>query len=184
MIKRDCGPYSKSAKTGGMISAQVFNMAGRFGLRFLTLSSLLVLVACAGGQRRAAPCLSGTSTDLSCVPYARDVSGIDLHGDAYRWWREAAGVYPRSHVPQIGAVLVLKPHGSMSVGHVAVVTAVRSNREILVTQANWLPGRIEQNVPVVDVSRLNNWSYVRVWYAPIQALGNTIYPAYGFILPN
>lgn len=118
------------------------------------------------------------------MPYARDVSGIDLHGDAYLWWREAAGVYPRSQSPQIGAVLVLKPHGSMWVGHVAVVTAVRSNREILVTQANWLPGIIEHNVPVIDVSKANNWSYVRVWYAPVNAMGDTIYPAYGFILPN
>lgn len=171
-----------------MINLNAFNRACLFGLRFVTLSGALVLAACASGPKYQPqyqpPCSSGSSTSLSCVPYARDESGIDLHGDAYRWWQEAAGVYPRSQSPQIGAVLVLKPHGSMSVGHVAVVTAVRSKREILVTQANWLPGRIEHSVPVIDVSKPNNWSYVRVWYAPIHEMGDTIYPAYGFILPN
>ena len=55
--------------------------------------------------------------------------------------------------PSVGAVLVLKPHGSMDVGHLAVVTAMESRREVLVTQSNWLPGRIEHDQPVVDVSR-------------------------------
>ena len=150
----------------------------------LSLCLALMLSACAGGPRPECPCDFGKATTLSCVPYAREVSGIDLHGEAYHWWREAAGVYPRVHYPRRGAVLVLKPHGAMTVGHVAVVTAVRSRREILVTQANWLPGRIEYGVPVVDVSPHNDWSYVRVWYAPVHALGDTIYPAYGFILPN
>lgn len=162
----------------------------RFGVemfaafRILSLSLTLALGACASRSGYEAPCNFGTATNLTCVPYAREVSGVELHGDAFLWWREAAGVYPRSHHPHIGAVLVLKPYGPMSVGHVAVVTAVRSRREILVTQANWLPGRIEHGVPVVDVSRRNNWTYVKVWYAPVHALGDTIYPAYGFILPN
>lgn len=161
-----------------------FRTSYRYGLRAVALAMALVLAACAGGPHYESPCNFGMATTLSCVPYAREVSGIDLHGDAYLWWREASGVYPRSHVPRVGAVLVLKPHGPMDVGHVAVVTSIRSRREILVTQANWLPGRIEHGVPVVDVSRRNNWSYVRVWYAPIHALGDTVYPAYGFILPN
>lgn len=167
-----------------MINVRAFKRAALVGFRFLTFGLFLVLAACAGTPRYQPPCVTNTSTNLSCVPYARDVSGIDLHGNAYLWWREAVGVYPRSQSPQVGAVLVLKPYGSMRVGHVAVVTSVRSSREILVTQANWLPGVIEHGVPVIDVSRLNNWSYVRVWYAPVNAMGNTIYPAYGFILPN
>ncbi|GAN81821.1 CHAP domain-containing protein [Acidocella aminolytica] len=144
----------------------------------------LALGACAGGPRLESPSHFGTPTRLSCVPYARDVSGIRLSGDAYEWWREADGIYPRTHRPRVGAVLVLKRHGDMVDGHVAVVTAVRSRREVLVTQANWLPGRIEHHLPVIDVSRNNNWSMVRVWYEPAHGLGITRYPAYGFILPN
>lgn len=144
----------------------------------------LALAACASREQYEPASQYGATTPLTCVPYARSVSGIDLYGDAYDWWREAAGVYPRSHSPRVGAVLVFKRHGSMTAGHVAVVTAIESQREILVTQANWLPGRIGYGVPVVDVSRDNNWSYVRVWYAPVQALGRTVYPTYGFILPN
>ncbi len=145
---------------------------------------VLALAACAGGPRLESPSHFGMATNLSCVPYARDVSGIQLDGDAYEWWGEADGVYPRSHQPSVGAVLVLKPHGSMDVGHLAVVTAMELRREVLVTQSNWLPGRIEHDQPVVDVSRENNWSLVRVWYEPAHALGRRLYPAYGFILPN
>ena len=148
------------------------------------LGLALALAACAGGPRLESPSHFGTATHLSCVPYARDVSGIQLSGDAYEWWGEAQGRYPRAHEPRLGAVLVLKPHGAMDVGHLAVVTGLESRREILVTQSNWLPGRIEHDQPVVDVSPENNWTQVRVWYEPAHALGITRYPAYGFILPN
>lgn len=187
-IKQGCGTRWNSGKTLVMLSLAPVSRRGCSGWRALSLVILLALAACAGTHSRPSSGVrSGyfeTPTTLTCVPYARAVSGIDLHGDADRWWWEAAGLYPRGHDPRIGAVLVLKPHGSMRVGHVAVVTSIRSNREILVTQANWLPGRIEHGVPVMDVSRRNNWSDVRVWYAPINGWGETVYPAYGFILPN
>ena len=143
----------------------------------------LALAACAG-PRLESPRHFGTATHLTCVPYARDVSGIALSGDAYQWWDEAAGVYPRGHRPEAGAVLVFAPHGRMSVGHLAVVTAVEGPREILVTQSNWLPHRIEHGQPVLDVSAGNDWTQLRVWYEPAHALGRTVYPAYGFILPR
>lgn len=152
--------------------------------RWASLAAVLGVAACSSGPRLEPASHFGTATNLSCVPYARSVSGIQLSGDAYKWWRAADGVYPRSHQPSMGAVLVLKPHGSMDVGHLAVVTSLNSSREILVTQANWLPGRIEHDQPVVDVSPDNSWSQVRVWYEPAHAMGRTIYPAYGFILPN
>lgn len=167
-----------------MLVFRVSGVSTRFGARALLLLFLSVLSACSGGSHLGAPCNFGTPTSLTCVPYARDISGIDLSGNAYSWWREANGVYPRSHHPRVGAVLVFKAHGPMVDGHVAVVTGIRSSREILVSQANWLPGRIEHGVPVVDVSRRNNWSDVRVWYAPAHALGITIYPTYGFVYPN
>ena len=30
---------------------------------------------------------------LQCVPYARDVSGIQIYGDAHTWWDQAQGRY-------------------------------------------------------------------------------------------
>jgi len=149
----------------------------------LALLPCLALAACAG-PRLASPSHFGAPTRLSCVPYARAVSGIDLSGDAYQWWDEAAGVYPRSQAPSPGAVLVFAPHGGMRVGHLAVVTAVEDAREIRVTQANWLPHRIERDQKVVDVSPCNDWTAVRVWYEPAHALGARVYPTYGFIRPD
>jgi surface antigen len=145
------------------------------------LLAVLLLTGCAGGGRYAN---YGAPTHLTCVPYARQVSGIQLSGDAYQWWDEAAGLYPRAQTPQTGAVLVFKPHGSMTAGHLAVVTGIEDSRTIEVTQSNWLPYRIEHDQPVIDVSAANNWTAVRVWYEPVHAMGNTIYPTYGFILPR
>jgi hypothetical protein len=142
----------------------------------------LLLTACAGPEQKFGT--YGAPTNLSCVPYARAVSGIELSGDAWEWWGEAEKKYPRSHSPEVGAVLVLAPHGSMSVGHLAVVTALRDARTIEVTQSNWLPRRIEHDQPVEDVSAANDWTAVRVWYEPAGAMGSTVYPAYGFILPR
>jgi hypothetical protein len=154
----------------------------RIGSRMLGFVTVL-LSACAGPPRTGINAY-GPSTTLSCVPYARAVSGIQLSGDAWTWWGQAAGRYARSTAPARGAVLVLRRYGSMDEGHVAVVTDVLSRREIAVTQANWLPGRIEYGQPVFDVSPLNDWTLVRVWYPPARALGVTAYPADGFILPR
>jgi len=151
-------------------------------IRISTIGFLLLLASCGGPRPNFGN--YGAPTNLTCVPYARQVSGIELSGDAWEWWGEAEGVYQRSHSPQIGAVLVLAPHGSMTDGHLAVVTALRDARTIEVTQSNWLPRRIEHDQPVIDVSAANNWTAVRVWYEPAQEMGSTVYPAYGFILPR
>ena len=114
-----------------------------------------------------------------CVPYARDVSHIDIKGDAFLWWAEAAGRYARGHRPEPRAVLNFRPTGRMPLGHVAVVAKVINSREVLVNQANWIPDTVSHDVPVIDVSPHNNWTEVRV------ALGNgrfgMTYPTYGFI---
>jgi surface antigen len=60
---------------------------------------------------------------------------------------------------------------------------VVSERQVLVTQANWLPYRITSNQPVLDVSPGNDWTAVRVWWPPAHGWGTTVYPTYGFILP-
>lgn len=141
-----------------------------------------VLAGCGGGGGRAYAGF-GTPTDLTCVPYVENVTGIVLPGDAYAWWGEAAGHYVRTRQPDPGAVLVFRATRAMPLGHVAVVTAVLSGRQILVEHANWVPYRITRNQPVVDVSPANDWTRVRVWYPPIATFGTSVYRTFGFILP-
>jgi len=121
-----------------------------------------------------------------CAPFARFFSGIKLFGDAFSWWEQASGKYSKGFTPDAGAVLVFKPYGSMTHGHVAVVSQVLTDRIIQVTHANWSPvggkrGQVEKDVTVVDVSPKGDWSQVKVWYDPIGNVGNTVYPTYGFI---
>ena len=125
------------------------------------------------------PAVAGT---LQCVPFARQQSGIDLYGNAKSWWSQAEGRYERGHEPQVGAVLSFAASRSMPVGHVAMVSKVVSDREVLLTHANWsYRGGIERDVRAVDVSPNNDWTDVRVWYGPIGALGSRSNPANGFI---
>ena len=129
---------------------------------------------------------SEPSPFLQCVPYARAVSGIEIRGDAWTWWDQAAGRYRRGETPRVGAVMAFRPYGAMRLGHVAAVSRILDSRTILLRHANWSPidgrrGQIEDNVRAVDVSPDNDWSEVRVWYAPIHALGSTHWPVAGFI---
>lgn len=120
---------------------------------------------------------------IQCVPYARELSKIQIRGNARTWWKQAEGHYRRSRRPAVGSVLVLKHKGG-SRGHLAVVTQIISDREIIANHANWLNrGRVHLNTPVRDVSPNNDWSAVRVWYTPGNVLGKSVYPAYGFIYP-
>jgi surface antigen len=124
-----------------------------------------------------------------CVPFARLMSGIQLFGDAWTWWRQAAGKYETGYVPKSGSVLVFRPAGAMRLGHVAVVSQVLTDRVIQITHANWSilngeRGQVEKDVTVVDVSPDGGWGQVKVWYDPIRDLGTTIYPTYGFIYPD
>ena len=119
---------------------------------------------------------------LECVPYARQLSGIQIYGDAKTWWSQAQGRYARGTEPRVGAVLAMEPHGNSPLGHVATVSRVVDSRTILVDHANWsVPGKIERSVTVLDVSSANDWSEVRVWYAPARNLGASHWPVAGFI---
>ncbi len=130
---------------------------------------------------------SGPGWAVQCAPYARDISGIDLYGAASSWWQHASGVYARGYRPVIGAALVFKPKRGMPSGHVAVVTRILSAREIEVDHANWghkdLRGKVQHDVRVIDVSELNDWSEVRVWYLPVRDFGSKVYDVFGFIYP-
>lgn len=126
---------------------------------------------------------------LQCVPYARKVSGIQIYGDARTWWDQAQGRYKRGETPRVGAVMAFRPYGRMALGHVAAVSKIIDSRTVLLRHANWSPidgrrGQIENDVEAVDVSPDNDWSEVRVWYAPIHGLGTTHWPVEGFIYPK
>ena len=148
----------------------------------------LGLAGCAGSMPSAelpqdrAMTQNDGQTPLQCVPYAREHSGINIHGDAYTWWDQAAGKYPRGTLPEPGAVMVLSNYAGLQRGHVAVVREVVSPREIRVDHANWLDdGAIYVNDPVQDVSSANDWSAVRVYNIKTGGWGTKIYPVQGFI---
>jgi len=126
---------------------------------------------------------------LQCVPYARAASGIDLRGDAWRWWNAAAGMYERGHTPRPGAVIVFRKFERMRLGHVAVVARIVDSREILIDHANWGPrgagrGSISTMVAMRDVSRNNDWTRVQVWNRYVRDFGPGSYPTFGFIYPR
>jgi hypothetical protein len=137
--------------------------------------------AAAPRQAAAAP-----RARLTCVPYARMVSGIDLRGNAREWWHAAAGRYARSQVPEIGAVLSFRASGGMRSGHVAVVEQVLGPRHILIHHANWegpgIPkGTVTRGISVIDVSENNDWTAVRVQTGTARGVYGRTYPTDGFI---
>jgi hypothetical protein len=121
---------------------------------------------------------------ISCVPFARRDSGIELTGNAWQWWGHATGVYARGQVPESGAVLAFRSNPRMRLGHVAVVSRIVNAREVEIDHANWwgpgMRGGVAHNVPVVDVSEANDWSAVRVGLGQTGSFG-AVYPTYGFI---
>jgi hypothetical protein len=148
----------------------------------LPLCLLLAVSACASGSRGGA--YVGGSVAVECAPFARALSGVRLSGDAADWWVQAGERYVRSVQPTVGSVLVLRRSGRLPSGHVAVVSQVLGQRQILVTQANWVHHRVSEDQPVIDISSANDWSLVRVWWPPTGDMGTTAYPAFGFIRPE
>ena len=101
------------------------------------------------------------------------------------WWHQAEGRYERGQTPREGSVLAMPGSGKMRLGHVAMVSKVVGDREILLTHANWSRrGGIERDVRAIDVSDKGDWSRVRIWYAGNGDLGTSSSPAYGFIYPG
>lgn len=157
-----------------------------------TAALLLTLAACstvaspiaAPTVGRPAPTaprfLAGPPTQ--CVPFAREISGIDIRGNANTWWVQAAGRYGQSPRPAPGSVMVMRSSG---LGHVAVVRQVISDRIVLVDHANWHGrGEVAVSVPVRDVSPDNSWSQVNVWWLDTNQWGSKSYEIEGFILPR
>jgi hypothetical protein len=130
----------------------------------------------------AAPMVEWAAKHLYCVEYARIRSGLQIFGDAKYWWGKAADMYARATQPVADAVMVFAGSKRIRHGHVAVVTAVLGPREIKVDHANWQNrGEIDLNMPVLDVSKDNDWSKVRVWDPRSGQYGARVYAISGFI---
>lgn len=153
-------------------------------LKVLCGVALLALGACASGQQGSRGAgFSSRQAGLQCAPFARELSGIALYGDAADWWDGAEGRYGRGQSPMPGSVLVFQRSARIPSGHVSVVSRVMAARRIEVIQANWVPGQLDEDQLVVDVSDGNDWTAVRVWYPPSNQLGAHTYETYGFVLP-
>ena len=125
------------------------------------------------------------SYGISCVPYARSVTGINVSGNAGSWWANAAGLYERGNRPEPGSIMNFRATGRMRLGHVAVVARVIDSRTVEIDHANWAgpgatKGGVSRGIPVIDVSEYNDWSAVRVGLGHSGDYGS-VYPTYGFI---
>jgi surface antigen len=126
------------------------------------------------------------TSGLSCVPFVRMATGMNISGDARMWWHNAAGAYARGQTPERGSVLAFMSSGGMARGHVAVVSRVVNPRTVQVDHANWAGpgirrGSVMRGVTVVDVSDRNDWTSVRVQVGHgAENFGRT-YPTHGFI---
>jgi len=123
---------------------------------------------------------------ISCVPYARSITGMEISGNGGHWWDNAAGRYARGQRPQIGSVLSFPGSGGMRSGHVAVVSRIIQPRMIEIDHANWggpgiRRGTVMRNVRVMDVSSDNSWTRVLVQDAWTSENFGREYPTHGFI---
>ncbi len=123
---------------------------------------------------------------LSCVPYARMATGMEVAGNGGDWWNNAAGLYARGQRPEVGSILSFRASGGMRLGHVAVVERLVSTRELTIHHSNWggpgiRPGSVMRNVSVMDVSDANDWTAVRVQVGHGGGAYGRTYPTHGFI---
>jgi surface antigen len=133
-------------------------------------------------QRASVPASAG----ISCVPYARQVTGMDISGNGREWWNNAAGRYARGQRPERGSILSFPASGGMQHGHVAVVSRVIDSRVIEIDHANWAGpgirrGTVMRGVRVVDASDANDWTQVRVQVGWTAESFGRVYPTHGFI---
>jgi surface antigen len=120
-----------------------------------------------------------------CVTYARTITPVEIRGNANTWWGQAEGRYQRGQTPREGAVMAFRSSRAMPLGHVAVVSKIISDREVLLDHANWsVGGRVEHDVRAVDVSDAGDWSAVKVWFGPIGDMGKRVNAVAGFIYPD
>ena len=126
---------------------------------------------------------------IQCVPHARNVSGIQIRGNAHTWWYQAEEKgFKRGQVPKPGAVFVLSKTSRLKYGHLSVVKKIVDSRTIEVEHANWGGNMRDRCIvyrfmPVQDVSKNNDWTLVRFWNYPSKSYGS-LYKGSGFIYPK
>ncbi len=168
---------TQKAGSGGRVYHSMFTGSHSLGARGAVMRQASYVRKGSKGRRS----LYARGGGLQCVPFARNASGIELSGNAWTWWNEAAGVYERGNRPEPGSILSFRSNGAMRLGHVAVVSRVVNDREIEIDHANWgYRGAVARAVSVVDVSPNNDWTAVRVALGSNDDFGS-IYPTYGFI---
>jgi surface antigen len=119
----------------------------------------------------------------NCALFARAETGVSLFGAAGGWWDEAAGLYQRGHVPEVGSILVFRRTGVIPSGHVAIVSKVVGPSMVLVDQSNWYHGSITHDTPVIDTSPDHDWTSVAVMNVGAGEFGRDS-PTYGFVYPE
>jgi len=163
-------------------------------LSALLLVAGLALTACGEGPNgnlqidpnrrdfavREAESLRARGARVWCVPFARNLSGVEIRGNARTWWGQAkAEAFDVSRTPSVGAVMAFRATSSMPLGHVAVVSELINERMLRVDHANWHRNQVSLGMTVVDVSDNNDWTRVRLESNP-GAFGS-VYPINGFI---
>jgi len=164
------GGSQSDIELGAKISKQGDVRLGRISPQRMSLALLEVKTKQTHGAR------------VWCVPFARTLSGVQIMGNAKEWWGKARGHYDRGRTPAPAAVMSFKATRKNPNGHVAVVSKVISQREVLVNHANWSRNRVSIDMVAVDVSPKNDWSSVRLESVPGH-LG-AVYPVDGFIYPK
>ena len=85
---------------------------------FVLLAGLVS--ACAGGSHAPTSYGGGVAyPGIACAPFARELSGIALYGDAASWWDQADGRYVKASRPQLGSALVFQREQRLPSGHVS-----------------------------------------------------------------
>ncbi len=162
----------------------------------LVACMLLALQACSSAPQPGRLASAGAGGEpgpmpapIQCVPFVRELSGVQIYGNAYTWWDSAAQQgYQRGQTPMQNAVLVLKRSDRLSNGHVAMVRRIIDSRHIEVTHANWgMDERtrrlVHDSMPAADVSPDNDWSQVEFFNEQAGVFGQP-YTAWGFIYPK
>src|SRR4051812_9021270 len=98
-------------------------MAGAFVRLALAAAIGFDLAGCASepdnfsSDRSQVGGVHASSSPLQCVPYARQISGIPIYGDAWTWWDKAAGKFERGASPKLGSIMVLAGYAGPNRAH-------------------------------------------------------------------
>src|SRR5260221_14409678 len=74
--------------------------------------------------------VAAPASAINCVQYVKQTTGIELSGDAWKWWVSAEGRFERGRSPETDAVMVFSRTKAMRSGHVAIVREGIDNRTI------------------------------------------------------